>query len=75
MGKRFDEKFPYCIAGILIKYEAKDIKAFIAQELQAQREKTIRIVSEYYEKGLGFNKGSINDSLFQSLKSKLTKQK
>ena len=33
-----------------------------------ERERVKKLSVEYFEKGLGFNKGSINDSLFQKLK-------
>ena len=60
----------------------KDIEQFIEKTLQEQREevrkaekdRVVRIVTEYFEKGLGFNKGSMNDSVFEGLKDALLKE-
>ena len=60
----------------------KDNMDYIEKTLQEQREeirraekdRVIRIVTEYFEKGLGFNEGSMNDSVFEGLKDALLKE-
>ena len=64
------------------KMKKEEIQQFIEKTLQEQREeirraekdRVIRIVTEYFEKGLGFNKGSMNDSVFEGLKDALLKE-
>ncbi len=51
-------------SGIHFKYCQEDLEKAKVEE----RERVKKLSVEYFEKGLGFNKGSMNDSLFQKLK-------
>ncbi len=58
-----------------LRYGDECVEGGIVQAIKKTRaddkERVKLIIVKYFEKGLGFNKGSINDSLFQELKMKL----
>lgn len=47
------------------------LRTALKEAQEQERERIVSGVTKYFEKGLGFNKGSINDSMFQRLKSDL----
>ena len=80
--EEFDERFKMAGTYPMGVFQGNKVKQFIEKTLQEQREevrkaekdRVVRIVTEYFEKGLGFNKGSMNDSVFEGLKDTLLKQ-
>ena len=58
----------------IIKLIEKTLQEQRGEVRRAEKDRVIRIVTEYFEKGLGFNKGSMNDSVFEGLKDTLLKE-
>lgn len=47
----------------------RELIATVAQEARKSENRRVKLLTvEYFEKGFGFTKGSINDSIFQDLK-------
>lgn len=60
------------IRGEFDKYAIEEwLTTALTRVREEERKRVRKISAEYFEKGLGFNKGSMNDSLFQKLKNDL----
>ena len=69
-----NKEIPICSRQAIVNLIEKTLQEQREEVRKAEKDRVVRIVTEYFEKGLGFNKGSMNDSVFEGLKDTLLKQ-
>ena len=69
-----NKEIPICSRQAIVNLIEKTLQEQREEVRKAEKDRVVRIVTEYFEKGLGFNKGSMNDSVFEGLKDALLKE-